>query len=480
MRRGAVHQLNKPFNDSIAVDNALCEKINNALADIFLGYDLEDIAKETNFVQRSSSKMNGNEFTLAMVMASIDPKSTPLSGINDNLRSINPRARMTTSGLRQRVNTTEAQEFLKTVYQIILKKRLEPLSQELNTLGQYDQGALKYFTKVLLHDSSSCVLNEVLNKEFKGSGGAASKSLVKLDLIHDLKTNQTEEIIITDVREPDQSLSKRILKHVTEGALCIQDLGYFDIEVYKQIELNKGYYLSRLSGGVAVYLHEEDLEAVDLGKHLQKLATKGQPLDIEVYVTKKKIRTRLVAYPVPDEVFNKRMREYHSKNKHKTPSADWIARQRFTLLITNVPQEMWSWEVVGTVYKIRWQVELIFKVWKSQMSIQYLKGTKPERIRCLLYSRMIAVLLIFGLYRIVTTLARTEVSLTKFVNWLKRNGRFTVILLKGFTTELWGLLINNLDLLCKDTQRKRKTTLEMVVDADSFLDIFNEKARKCA
>ena len=108
------------------------------------------------------------------------------------------------------------------------------------------------------------------------------------------------------------------------------------------------------------------------------------------------------------------------------------------------------------------------------MSIQYLKGTKPERIWCLLYSRMIAATLIFTVHSIIARFVssvKCELSLPKFVNWLKRNGRFATLLLKGFTSDLWCHLIEGLELLVKDWQRRRKTTQQMLEERIPFLDI---------
>jgi len=478
MVKELTHKLKDLIKNLKSTGNLVSEKINDALANIFYDDKLNDIAKKTNFVQRSSSRIKGNEFVQAMVMASIDPESTPLSGINDNLRGLSAQAKMTVSALRQRINSSEAQEYLKQVYQRTVETHLQPLSNDLNnTKDKSNKGALGHFKKVLIHDSSSCALHELLDKEFKGSGGAASKSQVKIDLIYDLKANSAEEIIITDIREPDQGLSKRILKHVDKGTLTIQDLGYFDVDTFSAVDDLEGYYLSRLPGTTLVYLNNEDKQPVELGKLLQEMMNNGKLLDIEVYITHKKIKTRLVAYPVPDEVFNKRLREYYKKNKKKTPTAEWIARQRFTILITNVSNEIWSWDIVGTVYKIRWQIELIFKIWKSQISIHYLRGTKSERIWCLLYSRMIAAALIFTMYSGVASLIspiECELSLVKFVNWLKRNGRFAIIIIKGFALGLWDQLIDVLELLCKDWQRKKKTTLKLIENSIPFLETFKK------
>lgn len=456
------------------------EKINDALANIFYDEKLKDIAKKTNFVQRSSSRIQGNEFVQAMVMASIDPKSTPLSGISDNLRTINSESKMTISALRQRINNPNTQAFLEEVYRYTIESKLKLLSAELNTSqDKFNRGALQHFSKVLIHDSSCCALNECLKEHFEGSGGLASKSLVKIDLIYDLKSNIAEEVILTDVREPDQALSKRILKHITPNTLNIQDLGYFEVESFCGIEDRQGYYLSRLLNSVLVFLNEDDDKPIELGKHLQMLQKKGEPLDIEVFITNKKMKTRLLAYPVPEEIFNKRRREYTKTCKRKVPSAEIIARQHFTILITNVLKDIWAWEIVATVYKIRWQIELIFKVWKSQLSVNYLKGTNPERIRCLIYARMLAVSLVYAMHNAIENLICSfglEISCPKFTNWLKRHGRFSTLVIKGFASDLWDLLISELDLLCKDWQRRKKTTQQLIQEDVSFLAIYNNYA----
>jgi Transposase DDE domain len=459
----------------------LMEKINGALADIFYGDELKIIAKETNFVQRSSSRIKGNEIVQAIVLASIDPKSTPLSGIRGNLLETTEKVKMSVSGLRQRINTSNAVEFFEKVYSHIIESKLSKFSSELSfACDKFNKGALQHFSKILLHDSSCCTLHELLEPDFKGSAGLASKSLVKIDAIYDIKSNKLEETIITDVKKPDQMLSKEILKHINKDVLVIQDLGYFEIDTFEEISDLGGHYLSRLLSGSLVYLTQEDKEPIELGKHLQILLKNGLPLDIEVYVTKKKMKTRLVAYQVPEEIFNQRRREYNKKYPGKTASAELIARQRFTILITNVPKEIWSWEVVGTVYKIRWQIELLFKVWKSQLSIDHLKGTKPERIYCLIYARLLLSVLILVFSNSLEGLLRQseiELSLTKLVNWLKRNGHFAEIVLKGISSDLWNSLIGELDLLCKENrQRNRKTTQQYIEENIPFLETF----RKCA
>ena len=62
--------------------------------------------------------------------------------------------------------------------------------------------------------------------------------------------------------------------------------------------------------------------------------------------------------------------------------------------LPNVSRDVWTAAVVWTVYRLRWQIELTFKHWKALLHLHVLKGTRPERIKCLLYSRLITIVLL--------------------------------------------------------------------------------------
>lgn len=450
-------------------------KIKTALSNIFKKNSITIIAKNSKLFQRSTSRIRGEEFILSMIIASIDPKATPLSGVQDIMRKIQPEAKMTVSALRQRINSPKASEFCKEVYYHVLEHHLKPLSESLNSISHCNKALLEPFEQILIHDSMSCTLSEQCEEGYKGSGGSASKSLIKVDAIINIKKFQIVETICTDVTEPDMSLSKKIIKHCKAGTLVIQDLGYYHLETFESINALKAFYLSRLHGRTLVFLNPNDSEPIQLGKYLHELSSKGKDLDIDVYISEKKIKTRLVAYLVPDDVYDKRVYNQRKKNK-RTPSKEWLARQQFSIFITNVPREIWSWKVVGTVYKIRWQIELIFKVWKSQLNIHYLKGTCKDRIDCLIYCRLIAVAILFTIYQTISNIIIDEdgaLSFVKFINWLKRNGRFACCIMNGFTKKLWNELIGDFDLLYKDRQRRRQSTFELIEKEIGYIETFN-------
>jgi hypothetical protein len=87
----------------------------------------------------------------------------------------------------------------------------------------------------------------------------------------------------------------------------------------------------------------------------------------------------------------KNIAEYNKKKGHKT-SQDYRDRSRFNLFITNIPPDKMEGKVIAKVYKVRWQIELIFKVWKSIFGLDNLTPMKYERLMATLNARLLIVL----------------------------------------------------------------------------------------
>ncbi|MGL4502292.1 MAG: IS4 family transposase, partial [Planktothrix sp.] len=386
------------------------------------------------------------------------------------LVEINPEASLSSQGLETRVNRRESVEYLQRIFEetllLTLQKSYQNISPEL----------FNHFPRIFLQDSSQFKLHEDLAPQFKGSGGSGSKAAGKIDVVYELKTQKFTQIQVSKSTIPDQSRAQDFVDWIKEKDLMIRDLGYFTLDALQEFHRKDAYFLSRLLHCTDVYLNPDSSESINICKYANQNSPKSSVIELSVYLGKfSKIPARLIMYRLPEEVVNKRRREAKEKAKKRgrTPSKKQLALLEFALFVTNVSDSIWSAEVIGTIYRIRWQIELRFKEWKSLLSIHILKGHRPERICCWLYGRLICLLIIMDLCSWTNWYAfeylKRELSLNKTIKWFKEFSRLSNSIQQNTLSRLIEDLKNNIHRLCKQ-KRTRKTTLSLIDSHIHYLD----------
>jgi hypothetical protein len=451
-------------------------KVKGKLTRVFAPDQLETLAQQSRFIQRSTSKLTGQDFVELMTTDMVDNATVSLDGLCDLLRQHNPQAVITPQALHQRILSPHARTYLHDVLQLALRANLEAVRVQLPA------ALLAPFGRVFLEDSTQCCLHEKLAEDFKGSGGSGSTSAVKIDLIYDYTAAVIHELHLTHGTTADQSRAAAIVPHLRAGDLVLRDLGYFCLEALRQIAEQQAYFLSRLSKGVHVFLGANDeAPALALTDHLLQHFPDHTIVDLDVYVGQEdRLPCRLVAYRLPDKVVAQRRRSAYAvaQKKGRTPTKAYLQWLQYGWYITNVRQAVWAAEVVGTVYGVRWQIELTFKHWKSLLQIHILKGTRPERIKCLLYGRLITIVILNMLSAYASWYAadhlQREISLHKLINWMKRKCRLSTVIRTGNLDTLLSNLISDIPkMLCKQ-KRNRKTSRQLLDDEVHYLDQFLE------
>ena len=445
-------------------------KVKGKLTTIFDPEPLEALARRSQFIQRSSSKLSGKDFVELMTTELMQEPAVSLEGLCDRLVNLNPQAEMTPQALHQRINPY-AVTYLQEVFQLALRQQLEPLCERLPV------GALAAFGRVLLEDSTQCRLHEKLAETFKGSGGSASPSAVKIDLIYEVLHHSLLELHLSDGTAADQGRALAIIPHLRAGDLVLRDLGYLTLESLRQIEAQEAWYLSRLSKGVDVYL-EADAQAPALGlvEHLERYYPDDHVIDLPVYLGHERVPSRLLAYRLPEPVVQERRRKalQEARKKGRELSQEYLDWLSFGFYITNVSSQLWPPKVVGTIYRLRWQVELTFRNWKSLLKINVLKGTRSERIKCIIYGRLITIIVLAMISAYASWYAedylQRELSLPKLINWLKRKNR----LVNAMHDDTLEALLRNLrraipKLLCKQ-KRKRRTSRQLIAEYEPYME----------
>jgi hypothetical protein len=339
------------------------------------------------------------------------------------------------------------------------------------------EGGLKGFNKILVQDSTLAVLNEKLEGVYKGTrrGNNGVKSQVKIDLIHDWGKGVLVDASIFEGKKPDQGLSARILKFIEPNDLIIRDLGYFAISVFQFIEKSNAYFLSRQKAGVYFYLNENDEMPLDIGKLLREKKYKHKNvLELKGYLGNEKVPIRLIIYRQTADVTNQRKRVAHkqSRKKGETLSKAKKLLLEFAMFVTNAPSELLSAEIVGTIYRIRWEIELIFKRWKSQLEIDYLKGIHKERIDCLIWSRLCTVVIVELVIGYIKSICRKlnyrECSEVKITQYLLRNSKFFSALVENKLELFFKKMVKDIPRMLLKDKRTSKTMREMVSSKEGY------------
>jgi hypothetical protein len=356
-----------------------------SLEDVFTSETLNATARETGFCKRKSKVIPSTFFDLMMYDVS--------SGIPKSLNQLAIEAKsghdigVSKQGIDKKFNDNTI-NFLK----LLIEKQL---TVELD--HQIEAGWLSPFNRVTIKDGTRFKLPEDYKDYLPGSGGGASKAGACLQFDFDFKSGHVIDLSLTPANRPDARDAVELLDTVEKNDLVIRDLGYYAFSSFSNISSKGAFFISRLGSKTNVYeMKNEKLQRIDFKALYHEM--KRNELSMvykDVFIgTKAKIPVRLAIELMPDAVYEQRMRKIckiHKKKGYQT-SEEYKFMSRFNLFITNVPKEMLPDEVVSVLYRMRWQIELIFKIWKSVIGIHHTRKMKYKRWLCLLHFKLLLMI----------------------------------------------------------------------------------------
>ena len=295
-----------------------------------------------------------------------------------------------------------AVSFMKVVFESVLR-----LDFQSRNTSEY----LGKFTDVIVVDSSVINLHSKCASEFRGSGGGASESSAKLQFSFGLLTAAIHEILLNEGVKSD---SGHQFKDIVSNALYLFDLGYFSTANFRAIIEGGAFFVSRYKYGTVLYRADgRPLKKAVIDRFVRMLKP-GQTLDIPVLLFQnEKIPARFVLHKLPqatgDEI-RRKMRTDKQK-KCKDLSAGRMAFCDVNAYITNLTAEQMPAGDLRAVYGLRWQVEIMFKTWKSGLALDEVRTVRADVFQCMLYGGLIRMLLCFRIFW------RAK------VNWWRRTGK---------------------------------------------------------
>ncbi|HZM25133.1 MAG TPA: IS4 family transposase [Anaerolineales bacterium] len=243
----------------------------------------------------------------------------------------------------------------------------------LKVLGFEAGKVFSEFNRLLLQDGSSFALHKALAHVFPGRFHTVSPAAVELHCTLDLL--QDAPITIALSPDTDSEHDYRPEPKNLRGDLLLADRGYLDLTYLREMARHGGFFIVRGKSNLnprVIEAYRED------GQRLQSC----QGRDFQAIISKfpKQQRTELeVEWLLEGEAF--RVRQIVS----------WNPKDRcFTYLLTNLPKPRYTIMLICLGYKLRWQIELLFKEWKSYTNLHKFDTEKETISESLIWSSLCA------------------------------------------------------------------------------------------
>ena len=231
------------------------------------------------------------------------------------------------------------------------------------------------FQAIYLHDGSSFALKDSLQESYPGRFTKVSPAAVELHVTMDLLSEMPEIISLAADHESEVHFVPEA-SGMTDS-LFIGDRMFFIKSYLGEIEKNRGCYIVRTKGSInpkVRHAWRQDGSEIKSWrgrslKSLNKAMKREKAVSLDVsWSGEHSLDARLI---VTWDQENKRLR----------------------YLVTNLPREVFSLDQVCDAYRLRWQIELLFKEWKSYANLHKFNTNNAFLAEGLIWASICAAIL---------------------------------------------------------------------------------------
>lgn len=285
---------------------------------------------------------------------------------------------------------------------------------------------------------------------------------------------QFEPVALLGGKRSDSGLADRLPPLVKAKELLLIDKGFFKSAALRQIHEIGGYFLMPWPRSVTQWIEQPEgtRQELDLAQELRGCSEACFELP-KVLLGKgaEGLQVRLTAFRLSQESADRQragVREAQRK-QGRTPTAEALELAGWLILITNAPVEKLPTQAMGYLYRVRWQIELVFKQCKSVLRLNVtLARTNKFRVQCEIWARLTAAVVTFAwhahLQAACWAQTKGEISFAQVAKGFQQQAILlnAALIQRGqrLHNELCKLWRQLLYTTIKGRQRSRKTTSE--------------------
>src|SRR6266699_2727453 len=363
----------------------------------------KEVERECGFVERESAQLDGPVFAQTTVLTWMHSADASYTQLRHTAASLG--VHVSNQAIEQRFSAASAQ-LLQTLVQ-------EAVAEVISSEASAPE-VLARFNGVYLQDGTIISLPASLAQQWPRGGQAGQEAALRVQGRLELGSGSLAGLWLQAGREAERS-GPAISTPLPVGSLFNADMGYFTLSEMRQRGKLGQYWLTQAKATLTVVDHAG--RCWDLLSFLR--AQTSDEVEVEVLVGKReRLPVRLLAVRVsPEEARRRRegangrithppkgsqapvpgkrkpKEQRQGKRKGKKVSAARLRLADWTIMLTNVPRELLSVLEALVLQRCRWQIELLWKLWKQHGKLDTWRSYKPERILTEIYAKLLGLLI---------------------------------------------------------------------------------------
>lgn len=350
------------------------------------------------------------------------------------------------------------------------KQLLEAATTEVIATQPVSIKLLQRFNGVYVQDSTVIKLPDCYVEEYPGCGGGTAgqtNAAVKFQVQLNLTTGLLKGPFPEAGKASDQNSCIQQMP-LPVGSLRMADLGYFSLKTLADLGNQGVYWISRIQLNTSIF-YEGNL--IDLCSWLEKKKFQSIDLQVEVGATEH-LSCRLLSVRCPTEIARRRIEavKKDARRRGRKASKAQLEWCKWTVLITNASVTKLSPTDANVLYRARWQIEMLFKLWKEHGLVDESRHSSDAAKLVEIYAKLIGVVIQHWLL-VSTVWSYTDRSLVKASKAIRKHVTLMIAFLQSHITAtvLIGQIAQALQTCSRIDPRKTKPNTHQILENTELL-----------
>ena len=384
----------------------------SALTQRFLIERPKELERASGFVQRSSARIDGPALVQMCVLGWMNNGSASYSQLNHVVASLGIHVR--NQAIEGRFGSASSR---------LMRQLLEEAAGQLVEGHAVATALFEHFPGgVYLQDGTVVSLPHALSSSWRGSGGqgGTNASGLRIQARWEMRCGGLHGLWMQEACESERH-GPAFDSPYPEDSLRIVDTAYLSYADMRAASQGRRYWITGVKADML--FRDGQRRWWNLTEWLRSQPADAQVVDVWVQAGKtEQVPVRLIALRLPAEVIGRRkLRATHTverrpgskgvqkcgrrprrgpgrqprqrARKRRKVSARKRSQLDWLLVLTNVESQVLDARQVVALMRLRWQIELFWKLCKQDAQLDTWRSSKPQRILTEVYAKLLGVLL---------------------------------------------------------------------------------------